>query len=506
MDDGRRRRRGYRNSNILAVSILIFTIHCPQSHALLLTKGAFVGSHCSRIDDALVLPTTTGHRHRHGHRNRKNPAKSISCPLHESKLQLIDDGIDNSIFDNDLPPPSVLCMGEILWDSLPSGIYMGGAPSNVAVHLASLFEHSSSTSSSSNHHPTVAIAACLGNDQLGREARRRLSLKGVRTDCIQCHELWETGMATATLNDNGDATYEFNTPAAWDGLKLEDRLMNMVQQQQQPDYNERMSSSHSTQVIIMGTIAARLNGEHGSTSSSTLATIRNTAREETAVILDVNLRSPWYTPESVLELARGVGASATEASLSSTKGKSSPKKLALLKLNEEELCILEQWCGLESGYSTDSGKKDGSLAGSVLRQRMERIGKCLNAQRICVTRGKDGAALLCTSSNTGDDDDDDVDGSTLFHENPGYSSLANTANDNDCDSVGAGDAFLAALVSSLFLYNEPPARALQRACALGGYVAGCRGATPDHGDAPEELRRIFSFNSDWYDTEKSIVL
>lgn len=253
----------------------------------------------------------------------------------------VNDNDISSRGDNDLPPPSVLCMGEILWDSLPSGIYMGGAPSNVAVHLASLFRQSSSTSSPSpssiiiNHHPTVAIAACLGNDQLGREAYRRLSLKGVRTDCIQFHEVWETGLATATLNENGDATYEFNTPAAWDGLQLEDKLMKMMQQNDNEESSS--SSSSSTTVVIMGTIAARLNGEHGSTSSSTLATIRNIAREGTALVLDVNLRSPWYTPESVLRLARGMDTSA-EAPLSSSKGEC-PPKLALLKLNEEELCI-----------------------------------------------------------------------------------------------------------------------------------------------------------------------
>lgn len=316
-----------------------------------------------------------------------------------------------------------------------------------------------------NYCPTVAIAACLGNDQLGREARRRLSLKGVRTDFIQYHEVWETGMATATLNGNGDASYEFNTPAAWDGLQLEDRLMSMMQQK---DDDESSSLPSSTKVIIMGTIAARLNGEHGSTSSSTLAAVRSSACKGRAVVLDVNLRSPWYTPESVLCLARGTGAS---------------PMLALLKLNEEELCILEQWCGLESEHSIDCESE--KLVGSVLKQRMDRLGTSLNAHRVCVTRGKDGAALLCMSG-AGDDNN-----MTLFHENPGYSSLGNT-NKNDGDSVGAGDAFLAALVCSLFLYNEPPERALERACALGAYVAGCRGATPEHGDAPEELRRIFS--------------
>jgi len=49
----------------------------------------------------------------------------------------------------------------------------------------------------------------------------------------------------------------------------------------------------------------------------------------------------------------------------------------------------------------------------------------------------------------------------------------------------------AALVASLFVENKSPPRALERACALGGYVAGCRGATPDHGDTPEDLKNVF---------------
>ncbi len=476
-------------TTLFAISIFSLSIHCSRSYALRLSNHhGFFGSHCFRIDSAFLVPTTTTSVHHAWH------------PKSQLRLQPV--GIEYPIVENSLHPPSVLCMGEILWDSLPSGIYLGGAPCNVAVHLASLFKHASSTSPSSssttsslttssscnmNNHRnlSVAIAACLGNDRLGREAHRRLSLKGVRTDCIQYHEVWETGMATATLNDNGDATYEFNTPAAWDGLRLEDNLMSIVMQEN--DYKENSSlsssSSSSTKVIIMGTIAARLNGEHGSTSSSTLATIRNIARQGIALVLDVNLRSPWFTPESVIELARG--------GVGTLKGES-PQKLALLKLNEEELCVLEQWCGLESRHSTDSRNK--GLMGSVLKKRMERLGSYLNAQRVCVTRGRDGAALLCTSTSSMDHDGGDkgVDCTALFHESLGYSSLANTIND-DCDSVGAGDAFLAALVSSLFLYNEPPARALERACALGGYVAGCRGAIPDHGNAPDELRRIFSF-------------
>lgn len=350
-----------------------------------------------------------------------------------------------------LPPPSVLCVGETLWDSLPTGIYLGGAPSNVAVHLASLF----SSSPSDNHESsTVAIAACLGDDQLGREAHRRLSIKGVRTDYIQFHGEWETGMATAILDDNGDATYSFITPAAWDGLELNDQLLDLVKQ----------SDEHQQRTIfILGTIAGRLGNEHGAMSWSTLKTIRNSAPEG-AVVLDVNLRSPWYTPETVLELARGSAPSEEERA----------NELAMLKLNEDELCILEEWCGVQRECI---GEDKDRLSGLALKQRMEGLAASLNTKRVCVTRGKDGAALLCKG-------DDEI----FFCENSGYQLTLSA----DSDTVGAGDAFLAALVGSLIIGEESPERALERACALGGYVAACRGATPDHQDAPDDLRSMFS--------------
>lgn len=223
---------------------------------------------------------------------------------------------------------------------------------------------------------------------------------------------------------------------------------------------DAIQNDDATKVYIIGTIAARL-GNDGASSYSTISTVRNTAREG-SVVLDVNLRAPWYTKETVLELARGTN-----------DDNKSNKQLALLKLNEDELVILEEWCGLES-KEVNKG-----LTGSILKQRMEQLATNLNTQRVCVTRGKDGAALLCCNGDAN---------SSIFYENKGYSLATN----NDSDTVGAGDSFLAALVCSLFIQNESPERALEKACALGGYVASCRGATPDHKDAPDELRSIFS--------------
>lgn len=125
---------------------------------------------------------------------------SVSAVNNLLTLRLENDGYDDG--SSSYPPPSVLCVGEALYDSLPSGIYLGGAPSNVAVHLASLFQSTDDPSLS------IAIATCVGGDQLGREAKRRFNVKGVRTDYMQFHDKWETGMATAILDEYGDATYE----------------------------------------------------------------------------------------------------------------------------------------------------------------------------------------------------------------------------------------------------------------------------------------------------------
>eukprot|EP00984_Skeletonema_dohrnii_P027005 scaffold16436_cov118-Skeletonema_dohrnii-CCMP3373.AAC.2 len=414
----------------------------------------------SKIQSANAFASSSFKEYGFQHRHASNKA---TVTLQSSTSSISND-------DSSTPPPNVLCIGETLWDSLPSGIFLGGAPSNVAVHLAYLFQNAPSSSSSDNNvdenssnRPTVAVATCLGKDQLGKEAQRRLALNGVRTDYVQYHSEWETGMATAILDSNGDATYEFNTPAAWDGLCLDSNLKCLIQQREeeqtdsQEEEDEKDNESHHV-LFVMGTIAGRLDNDHGATSLSTLMSVRNSAPEGT-VVVDINLRSPWYKDETVLELIRG------------SSEEKEKKKLALLKVNEEELVILERWCG-----NMDTNADD--LFGDALKIRMEQLAQALNTQRICVTRGDKGAAIWCDNGS-----------GASFDENPGCS-LPNKKNDSD--TVGAGDAFLASLINSLFIHGETSEKALERACALGGYVAGCRGATPAHGDAPDALRNMFS--------------
>lgn len=272
--------------------------------------------------------------------------------------------------------PEVLCVGETLYDCLPEAIFLGGATTNVGVHLSCM-------------GTSTAVVTSLGSDQLGNEAIRRLQIKGVNTDYIQKHPNLGTGMVTAELDENGDASYTFDTPAAWDGIELTDELHELLR-------NDNGSSS--VKVIVIGTIASRLGSDQGSTTAASISELRNLAKDDT-IVLDVNLRAPWYDPESILALSRGDG-----------KG----KRLAIVKLNEEELPIVEKWCGAD-----DSSKK--SLRGEKLKQRLVELGNSLNARRVCVTRGGDGAALWCNNED-GTDDFVEHDGYDCDEE-PGFDTV-----------------------------------------------------------------------------------
>src|SRR5919205_571035 len=85
-----------------------------------------------------------------------------------------------------MPHAEVLCVGEVLWDSLPAGLFLGGAPFNVAGHLHAL-------------GVPVGMVSRVGADRLGTEALQRLARNGIATDIVE--------------------------PAAWDFIELEEGLL-----------------------------------------------------------------------------------------------------------------------------------------------------------------------------------------------------------------------------------------------------------------------------------------
>ena len=96
------------------------------------------------------------------------------------------------------------CWGEILWDMFPDGRKLGGAPSNVAVHLAALRQ-------------PVHLVSRVGTDDLGHEARETLRQRNVDTTLVQLDPQRPTGIVGVTLHD-GHARYSLEPDRAWEHI------------------------------------------------------------------------------------------------------------------------------------------------------------------------------------------------------------------------------------------------------------------------------------------------
>ncbi len=144
-------------------------------------------------------------------------------------------------------------------------------------------------------------------------------------------------------------------------------------------------------------------------------------------IFDVNLRHPHYTLQTIQNLAAVAD---------------------VVKMNEEEADLL-----------ITSNKGD-------LKDKINEFRSKYHAQTICVTRGDKGALVWHDHK---------------FYEHPGFEV-------NVADTVGAGDSFLATFIIGL-LNNLPIDQVLERACAVGSYVATKRGATPRYVDGIVDLMK-----------------
>jgi fructokinase len=127
------------------------------------------------------------------------------------------------------PKPRVICFGEVLWDSLPAGLFLGGAPLNVAAHLALL-------------GADPAIVSCVGTDYLGDEAIRRARDMGVDTRFVALDTELPTGTVAARLDARGNATYSFGERVAWDQIPTAAGLEEAVA---------------GAQALVFGTLALR---------------------------------------------------------------------------------------------------------------------------------------------------------------------------------------------------------------------------------------------------------
>src|SRR5947209_15299106 len=111
----------------------------------------------------------------------------------------------------------IICFGEILWDTFDDGKKPGGAPMNVAMHLA-------------QQGADVAFASRVGEDSSGDELVEYLKQNGLFSDLIQRDDQLPTCEVTVELDANLQATYIIPEPVSWDNIQTDSALTGTTAQ------------------------------------------------------------------------------------------------------------------------------------------------------------------------------------------------------------------------------------------------------------------------------------
>jgi fructokinase len=288
-------------------------------------------------------------------------------------------------------PKLIVGLGELLWDMLPSGKQLGGAPANFTVMSARLGNHG-------------VIASRVGRDALGEEARAYLAPLPADLDYLQVDEEHATGSVSVTLQD-GQPEYVIHQPVAWDFLACT------------PEWR---ALAKRADAVCFGTLAQRHDVSREAIHSFLAATSESCVR-----VFDVNLRKPFYDARVLSD---------------------SLQRATILKINEIEMPIVMALLGL----AEDSGSDEASLLQSA-RVLLDHFPLRL----VCTTMGSQGSLLVTRDA---------------YHRHQGIPTEV-------ADTVGAGDAFTAALVR-FYLQGAPLAVLNEAGNRWGSWVASQRGAMP----------------------------
>ena len=222
--------------------------------------------------------------------------------------------------------------GEILWDCLPSGRHAGGAPFNVASHLAQL-------------GVSVSLLSAVGQDSLGDEILEVAQHKGVNVQFVGRARIGlPTGTVVATVDAMGNATYELVQPVAWDEIIVSAEAVEAVAK---------------ADALIFGSLASR--SPYNLEQLDRLLALKGPLK-----FFDVNLRPPFTDPERIVELAAHAD---------------------VIKLNHDEVGQIASW--LRTGEATPNppGNAD------AVAEACAALSEATKTPRICVTMGAAGAAL-----------------------------------------------------------------------------------------------------------------
>jgi fructokinase len=169
-----------------------------------------------------------------------------------------------------MPHPTVIGIGEILWDVFPDGPRFGGAPANFACSVAEL----------ARDRIDVYMAGGVGADDLGRRAIEALHAHGVDTSCVAVVDR-PTGQVLVKLDAAGRASYEFAADAAWDNVAWSDGLQQLAAR---------------ADAVCFSTL-----GQRSEISRQTIQRFVRATAAECLRVLDINLRPPFWNEEIVMQ-------------------------------------------------------------------------------------------------------------------------------------------------------------------------------------------------------------
>ncbi len=161
----------------------------------------------------------------------------------------------------------IVGLGEVLWDRLPGGKRLGGAPANFAYIAAQLGDRG-------------IIASRVGNDADGVEIVERLRSAGVETDSIQVDEDHQTSTVKVELDD-GQPSYEIKENAAWDFLELTGNWRDLALR---------------CDAVCFGTLAQR-----STVSRKSIHEFLSFTNISAQKIFDVNLRQRYFSRDIINE-------------------------------------------------------------------------------------------------------------------------------------------------------------------------------------------------------------
>lgn len=280
----------------------------------------------------------------------------------------------------------VVGMGEALWDVLPEGKKIGGAPANFAYHVSQF------------GLPGIVVSA-IGADALGKEIIDNFTSKGLNQ--LIAEVPYPTGTVQVEIDPAGVPQYDIKENVAWDNI---------------PFTPELEALAAKTKAVCFGSLAQR-NVVSRQTINRFLDSIP--ADNDPIVVFDENLRQGFYTKEILCD---------------------SMKRCNILKINDEELVTVSRMFGYPG---IDLQDKCWILLGKY------------NLKMLILTCG--------------------VNGSYVF--TPGQVSFQPTPIVEVADTVGAGDSFTAAFISSILKGKSVP-EAHSCAVRTSAFVCTHKGAMP----------------------------